>query len=399
MQCYHLYTDIYSRCANIDQVLFINQSGSTLLDKFFENHLQQVNDLFAKHEKKFVFLPAVFKDNNIVELVRYNLPMVSPPEAYIKLMRSPLSQIYGLFQRRSCTWAYRIQVKNAPFSLKDDPDSEKTPSPFTGLVFANTRVNNILPNTTLYNFTPLVDGADEDIWCQLSEWEELFFPTPKQLTRDDFETDEEYNNWKWSHTPIPPIKANSIMSYGDTADDQFPIEAYQLSQEVRERVEKLRLMGVNELIIKGLFYDQPTLSRMVITRDWRILLPDYQNREIVMTPLVKAVYILFLNHPEGILFKEIGNWKWELLELYERVSGREADNEMRASVAAICNPLNNSINEKCSRIREAFLREFTDTIACNYYITGDRATPKGIRLERNLLRFEGGREQSFVCPF
>jgi hypothetical protein len=72
---------------------------------------------------------------------------------------------------------------------------------------------------------------------------------------------------------------------------------------------------------------------------------------------------------------------------------------MRASVAAICNPLNNSINEKCSRIREAFLREFTDTIACNYYITGDRATPKGIRLERNLLRFEGGSEQSFVCPF
>lgn len=399
MQCYHLYTDTPANYADREQVLFINQSGSTLLDKFFENHLQQVNDLFAKHEKKFVFLPAVLKDNYIMELAQYNLPMTPLPKVEDRLMQSPLSQIYGLFQRQSCTMAYRVQVKDAPFSLKDDPDSEKTPYPFTGLVFANTSVDVTLPNTTLYNFTPLVDGDDEDIWCQLSEWEELFFPTPKQLTRDDSDTDEEYNNWKWSHTPIPPIKANSIMSYGDTADDQFPREAYRLSQEVRERVEKLRSMGVNELIIKGLFYDQPTLSRLVITRDWRILLPDYQNREIVMTPLVKAVYILFLNHPEGILFKEIGNWKWELLELYERVSGCEADSEMRASVAAICNPLNNSINEKCSRIREAFLREFTDTIACNYYITGDRATPKGIRLERNLLRFEGGREQSLVCPF
>ena len=118
-----------------------------------------------------------------------------------------------------------------------------------------------------------------------------------------------------------------------------------------------------------------------------------------MTPLVKAVYVLFLNHPEGIVFKEIGNWKWELLELYERVSGNEADSEMRASVAAVCNPLNNSINEKCSRIREAFLREIDDTIACNYYITGERATPKGIRLDRDLLQFEGGVEQSFVFPF
>lgn len=35
----------------------------------------------------------------------------------------------------------------------------------------------------------------------------------------------------------------------------------------------------------------------------RILLPDYGDREIKMTPLAKAVYLLFLRHPMGIKFK------------------------------------------------------------------------------------------------
>lgn len=51
----------------------------------------------------------------------------------------------------------------------------------------------------------------------------------------------------------------------------------------------------------------------------------------------------------------------------------------------LVDPLSNSLNEKCSRIREAFLREMDDSIACHYYITGDRATPKRIKLDRKLV--------------
>ena len=69
-------------------------------------------------------------------------------------------------------------------------------------------------------------------------------------------------------------------------------------------------------------------------------------------------------------------------------TGRETDMEMRQSVANRVDPLSNSLNEKCSRIREAFLREMDDSIACHYYITGDRATPKRIKLDRKLVEWE-----------
>ena len=40
--------------------------------------------------------------------------------------------------------------------------------------------------------------------------------------------------------------------------------------------------------------------------------------EIKMEPLVKAVYLLFLKHPEGIVFKCLPDYRKELAELYKR---------------------------------------------------------------------------------
>ena len=171
------------------------------------------------------------------------------------------------------------------------------------------------------------------------------------------------------------------------ADDLFTQEAYQLSQEIIERVEKLRKIGINELIIRSLVIEAPKPSRLLVTKDYRLFLPDYNNKEIVMGPLPKAVFLLFLRHPEGIMFKLMSEWKNELLGLYCRCSGRQPDEEMRQSVEKLTDPLSNSLNEKCSRIREAFLREMDDTIARNYYITGDRATPKRIQLDRELVEW------------
>lgn len=66
-----------------------------------------------------------------------------------------------------------------------------------------------------------------------------------------------------------------------------------LMDEVRERIAKLRQRGIAEYILEQLIHPDDRLSRMVITKDYRILLPDYNGMEIKMEPLVKAVYLLF----------------------------------------------------------------------------------------------------------
>ena len=176
----------------------------------------------------------------------------------------------------------------------------------------------------------------------------------------------------------------------DTADHAFPYEAQKLIVEIKERIEKLKQTGIGEMVIKSLFCfdDTVKLSRLVITNDYRIVMPDYGNMEIAMTPLPKAVYFLFLKHPEGILFKHLPDHRDELMNIYMQISNRENLQDMRKSIDDITDPTKNAINEKCSRIREAFLFKFDESLAKNYFITGFRAEPKRITLDRNLVVWE-----------
>ena len=51
---------------------------------------------------------------------------------------------------------------------------------------------------------------------------------------------------------------------------------------------------------------------------------------------------------------------------------------MKKSINDVTDPTKNAINEKCSRIREAFVKHFDEQIAKNYFITGTRSEPKKI---------------------
>ena len=58
------------------------------------------------------------------------------------------------------------------------------------------------------------------------------------------------------------------------------------------------------------------------------------------------------------------------------------------SIEDVTNPLLNSINEKCARIRGAFIGEFDDRLARHYYICGERGEAKKIALSRDLVIWE-----------
>jgi tetratricopeptide (TPR) repeat protein len=104
--------------------------------------------------------------------------------------------------------------------------------------------------------------------------------------------------------------------------------------------------------------------------------------------LPKAVFFLFLRHPEGIIFKYLPDYKEELFQIYKQLSYRETLEEMVRSIDELVNPTKNSINEKCSRIKDAFIRHFQDHIARFYYITGARGNYKSIKIDRQLINWD-----------
>lgn len=129
------------------------------------------------------------------------------------------------------------------------------------------------------------------------------------------------------------------------------------------------------------------LSKLRITKDGTILLADYQ-KEVKMEPIVKAVYLLFLNHPEGIAFKYLPDYRKELTDLYQKIKPFGLTERAIRSIEDVTNPLLNSINEKCSRIRAAFLSEVDPSLLEQYIITGKGGEVKKILLSRDLVVWE-----------
>lgn len=143
-------------------------------------------------------------------------------------------------------------------------------------------------------------------------------------------------------------------------------------------------LGIYENKLKN----QIKLSRLTVTKDYRILLTDYQNLEIQMEPLVKSVYLLFLKHPEGIVFKYLPDYREELTKIYSAVRPLGLTDKALQSIEDVTNPLLNSINEKCSRIRAAFINEVDGSLLNNYIILGKSGDVKKIALPQNFITWK-----------
>ncbi|MBR4130162.1 MAG: hypothetical protein IKU02_04450 [Bacteroidaceae bacterium] len=174
-----------------------------------------------------------------------------------------------------------------------------------------------------------------------------------------------------------------------SADDRFEEESTQLSPEVKKEIKKMVVkQGVDALQLIQYIKSLEPLSRLRITKDFHIFVPDYGNKEIEMFPLHKAVFLLFLRHPEGIIFKHLPDYKEELMEIYSQLRPTGNREKMLETIEDATLPFGDSINICCSRIREAFVKKFKEHLARNYFITGERGEAKKITLPRDLVVWE-----------
>ena len=170
----------------------------------------------------------------------------------------------------------------------------------------------------------------------------------------------------------------------DTKTDE---ELKQLMEELKKKMRRLKEYGMSEKeILSSLHTDHP-LPQLIITRNYRIFLGD-EHREVHLEPLVKSVYLLFLKHPEGIIFKDLPDYRKELALIYNKVKPWGLTDRALKSLEDVTNPMLNSINEKCARIRRTFVTMLDSSVAEQYYIKGARGKAKKITLPRELVAWE-----------
>ena len=100
----------------------------------------------------------------------------------------------------------------------------------------------------------------------------------------------------------------------------------EIALEIKKLSGLLHAGGRNDLLLKAIGVPlleelrieaaKGNLSRLVITKDYRFVLEDYNHREVELQPVHKAVYLLFLSHPEGIEFKKLSDYREELTRYY-----------------------------------------------------------------------------------
>jgi hypothetical protein len=159
-------------------------------------------------------------------------------------------------------------------------------------------------------------------------------------------------------------------------NNESPNTVEKIAEQVATLVKQLHAAGRKDLLLKAIGAPlleelrieaaKAKLSRLVITEDYRFVLADYQ-KEVELQPVHKAVYLLFLAHPEGIEFKRLADYREELTKYYTATAKGLDSDKIMEGVDHLVNPLDNAINEKCSRIKKTIL-SMMDEYTASYYI-------------------------------
>jgi hypothetical protein len=206
---------------------------------------------------------------------------------------------------------------------------------------------------------------------------------------------EETDNYVFCYLDLSPLITASdfigiFNKYCNSIDPPNPSTGNQLPLDEELLIHEKRLLGAGEMIVKQVFHIEQRFSRLFILLSSPCFVDfiDYNEKRIYMSNKQCVVYMLFINHPEGIMFKDLYKYKSELVDLCKRISKRDISPQDESDINDIIDPDSNSINTICSQISSGFISLFDERVAKNYYITGDAATPKKITLDRKLVTFK-----------
>ena len=319
-------------------------------------------NIFERNNKRLVYLP---------EMVRYAIPNVEfdKQTLYDAIIKQSGLDITG--------WGFIIVAEDGSLSYVSDNDS-------LGVLLG--RIISLRTEELSLDGEECTGAPSDNIIkpkftsCKMSKSVSL---GENRGRFSLFDSGEEENSFESPQLRITQSKVPLGCGFIVSSESYEEIE--ELRGQVREAVDRLLQLGVDYKAILDLIKSEPKLSRMVVTDMGRIILPDYNEMEIEMRPTAKALYLLYLKYEDGIAFKDLPDYKDELMKIYAKVSNLSSGDAQREAVEALVDPFQNTINVACSRVKEAFVSKFNKDLADYYVISGKRGEPKKIKLNRGLV--------------
>ena len=161
-------------------------------------------------------------------------------------------------------------------------------------------------------------------------------------------------------------------------------------EQIRQSIGNLVATGYDRTLLETILKEmvgstQPVKSELHITRELDIVLTGYNNMVIDLRPIDKAVYLTFLSEPHGINFKDITDYKEDMMNWYRRIT---KVNEKKAWKTVERMMDSDALSQSLWKIRQAFLLRFDDSLAQYYYISGKQGHAKGVHLPQEMIVWE-----------
>lgn len=173
------------------------------------------------------------------------------------------------------------------------------------------------------------------------------------------------------------------------------LSGYNYKLPETEGIEEDALLGednieciCNELLTENICGEESVteeISPIRFDSEFNISLPLYPQIVITLEPLPKSLYILFLQHPEGIILKEIQDYEQELKNIYSVVSGRKNPTVIERMFRTLVDPTEAPLHKNLSIIRRSFTSKLSYEIAKNYIPSHSRAKAHNIPLDAELV--------------
>ena len=178
--------------------------------------------------------------------------------------------------------------------------------------------------------------------------------------------------WELLFPGVDGILEEPVLDYGCLLEEMDAAELLALMEQVQQR---LTALGIKDNTQSG----EP--QRLFIDKNFDIHLEEKEGRVISLRPLVKAVFILFLKHPEGILLKERGRFEDELNDIYAVIAPNVAAEDRQDRIRRLVNPADNSFSEKASVLNARLERILPRDTVGYYKIQGINGYPRRIPLD------------------